>query len=66
MTVGAPKKSFLGSIAEKRHDDHSYSNSGRKHGCTQADTVLAKELRILHLNPQAVGSETDPGPGLSL
>ena len=27
------------------------------HGGTQADTVLEKELRVLHLNPQATGSE---------
>jgi hypothetical protein len=26
---------------------------GRKHGSVQADTVLEKELRVLHLDPSA-------------
>ena len=38
---------------------------GRKHGSIQADMV-PEELRVLHLNQQAVGRESDTGPGLSI
>ena len=34
---------------------------GRKHGSMQADTVLEKELKILHLDPQAAGRECNTG-----
>ena len=34
-----------------------YYQHGRKHGSTQADMVLEKELRILHLDLQATGKE---------
>ena len=30
---------------------------GGEHGGTQADTVLEKELRVLHLDQQATGDE---------
>jgi hypothetical protein len=30
---------------------------GWKHGSLQADMVLVKELRVLHLDQQAVGSD---------
>ena len=30
---------------------------GRKHGGTQADMVLEKELRVLHPDPKAAGRE---------
>ena len=30
---------------------------GRKHGDMQAGTVLEKELRVLHLDTQAIGSD---------
>jgi hypothetical protein len=30
---------------------------GKKHGRMQADMVLKKELRVLHLDPQAAGKE---------
>ena len=33
-----------------------YSHGG-KHGSMQADMVLPKELRVLHHDPQATGSE---------
>ena len=49
--------SFRGSV----HYHH-----GRKHGSMQADMVLEKELRVLHLDPQAAGRESDTGPGLSI
>jgi hypothetical protein len=32
-----------------------YYCHGRKHGSLQADMVLEKELRVLHLDPQATG-----------
>jgi hypothetical protein len=32
---------------------------GRKCGCAQTDMVLEKELRVLHLDPQAAGRECD-------
>ena len=34
------------------HDHH-----GRKHGDEQADAVLEKERRVLHLETQAAGKE---------
>ena len=54
-------------IAVKRHHGHANSYKGpaykfksvvhsqhdRKHGSTQADMVLEKELRVLHLDPRA-------------
>jgi hypothetical protein len=33
---------------------------GGKHGGAQADTMLEKELRIVHLDPQEAGRETQP------
>jgi hypothetical protein len=33
---------------------------GREHGCTQADMVLDRYLRVLHLDPLAARSETEP------
>ena len=32
---------------------------GGKHGSTQTDTVLEKELRVLHLDQQAAGRERE-------
>lgn len=32
----------------------------------QVDTVLERELRVLHLDRQAAGKENDTGPGLSI
>jgi hypothetical protein len=37
---------------------------GRKHGSRQADMVLEKRLRVLHLDQQAVGRESDTRPDL--
>ena len=37
---------------------------GGKPGSVQADMVLEKELRVLHLDGQAPGRETDAGSGL--
>ena len=34
---------------------------GRKHGSVQADLVLEKELRVLHLHQQAAGRDTGLG-----
>ena len=43
-----------------------HSHHGRKHGDTQADIVLEKEPRVLHLSPQiAEKVERTTGPGLS-
>ena len=65
----------------KRHHDHSKSYKekhlvgaglqiqryhGGKHGSMQVDTVLERELRVLHLDRQAAGKENDNGPGLSI
>jgi hypothetical protein len=36
-----------------------YCCSG-KHGSMQAKVVLEKELRVLHLDPQAAGGECEP------
>ena len=61
------------STAVKKHHGHGNSNGGlaysfrglvyyqhvRKHGSTQADVVLEKELRVLHLDPQAKETERD-------
>ena len=33
---------------------------GRKHGIMQADMVLERYLRFLHLDLQAVGRESEP------
>ena len=59
-------------IAVKRHHDHSnsykrkafhwdglqsFSPLSSGHGGMQADMVLEKELRVPHLDPQAIGSE---------
>ena len=33
---------------------------GRKHGSVQADMVLEKELRVLHLDLQAAGTKSEP------
>ena len=33
---------------------------GRKHGSVQADMVLEKELRVLHLDRQAAGTKSEP------
>ena len=41
--------SFRGSV---------YYHHGGKHGSMQADMVLEKELRVLHLDPQAAGRVT--------
>ena len=38
---------------------------GGRYGGTQADTMLKKEPRVLHLYPQAAGRGRDAGPGLS-
>jgi hypothetical protein len=35
-------------------------------GNMEADTVLEKEPRVLHLDPQAAGRERDSSPGLSI
>ena len=43
------------------HWDH-----GRKHDGTQADVVLERKLRVLHLNRHAAGREWNPGPGLNI
>ena len=43
------------------HDCH-----GRKHGSMQADMMLEKELRVLHLDPQAAeGTVSHTGHSLS-
>ena len=34
--------------------------SCRKHGGTQADMVLEEELKVLHLDPQAAGRDSEP------
>jgi hypothetical protein len=34
-----------------------YHHHGEKYGGVQEDEVLVKELRVLHLDPQAAGSE---------
>jgi hypothetical protein len=39
---------------------------GKKHGNTQADMVLEKELRVLHLNQKGTGRESDTRSGLSI
>jgi hypothetical protein len=33
---------------------------GEKHGSVQADVVLEKELRVLHLDPQAAEGDCVP------
>ena len=65
---------FLGVIAVKRHNDHSSFHKGKHlvgagfqfrglgqshHGSMQTDTVLEKELRALHLDPQAAEVKKD-------
>ena len=42
---------FIGAVLQLRGLVHY--QPGRKHGSVQADMVLEKELRALHLNPQA-------------
>jgi hypothetical protein len=37
-----------------------YYSHGRNHGSVQADMVLKKELRVLHLDPQAAEGEYMP------
>jgi hypothetical protein len=39
---------------------------GRKHGGTQADIVLEKELRVLYLDWQTAGRGCDIEPGLRI
>jgi hypothetical protein len=36
---------------------------GGEHGCMQADMVQKKELRVLHLDPQAAGRDGERGEG---
>jgi hypothetical protein len=33
---------------------------GEKHGSLQRDEVLKEELRVLHLNPHTVGTDSEP------
>ena len=42
-----------------------YHHDG-KHGGLQANIVLEKELRVLHLDLQAAGRERGAGPDLSI
>ena len=39
---------------------------GGKHGSTRADVVLEKEMRVLYLDREAAGRESDTGPGLNV
>jgi hypothetical protein len=41
----------------------SHCHPGGKHSVKQAGTVLRKQLRVLHLNPQARGEDSGPGIG---
>lgn len=41
----------------------THYHRGKKHGCMQADTVL--ETRVLPLDQQAAGRDSDTGLGLS-
>ena len=45
--------------------DLVYLCHGRKHGGRQAGMVLEKELRVLHLDPQAAGSELSTTLGIA-
>lgn len=48
-------KHFIGVGLQFRGSVHCHH--GRKHGSVQAAMVLEKELRGLHLDPQAAGSD---------
>ena len=37
--------------------DSVHYHHGEKHGTMQADTVLEKEMRVLHLHPQAAEAD---------
>ena len=39
---------------------------GRKHGGMLADMVLERQLRVLHLEPEAAGSHCPTGCGLGI
>ena len=43
-----------------RFRDLVYYHHGGKHGSMQADMVLEKELRVLHLDPQATEGDSVP------
>jgi hypothetical protein len=55
MTTLIKEKHLIGSGLQFQSLVHYYH--GRKHGCMQADMVLEKEPRVLHLNQEATGRE---------
>jgi hypothetical protein len=57
------KKHFIGAGIQFR--GLVLCHHGRKHGGTQADMVLEKELRVLHLDQQAAESMCHTGCSLS-
>ena len=56
------KKDLIGTVREFR--GLVCYHHGDKLGGMQTDTVLERELRVLHLDPQTAGRERATGPGL--